>query len=87
VYMFNCMQLEKFMWHSSVGCWVCYSMFRSERTYVFSGIAWPDMDGRGCYNVLSDNTFSMKSFGQRGQSFLFCIGTYKFCYYFMKKYW
>jgi hypothetical protein len=32
---FNCMQFEKFMWHSSVGCWVCYSMFRRENEKSF----------------------------------------------------
>jgi hypothetical protein len=31
---FNCMQFEKFMWHSSVRCWVCYSMFRRENVRV-----------------------------------------------------
>ena len=31
---FNCMQFKKFMWHSSVGCWVCYSMFRREKERV-----------------------------------------------------
>jgi hypothetical protein len=33
---FNCMQFQKFMWHSSVGCWVCYSMFRRENESVLS---------------------------------------------------
>ena len=33
---FNCMQFKKFMWHSSVGCWVCYSMFRRENESVLS---------------------------------------------------
>jgi hypothetical protein len=27
---FNCMQFQKFMWHSSVGCWVCYIMLSRE---------------------------------------------------------
>jgi hypothetical protein len=31
---FNCMQFEKFMWHSSVRCWVCYSMFHRENVRV-----------------------------------------------------
>jgi hypothetical protein len=31
---FNCMQFEKFMWHSSVGCWVCYDMFHRENESV-----------------------------------------------------
>jgi hypothetical protein len=31
---FNCMQFENFMWHSSVGCWVCYSKFRRENDSV-----------------------------------------------------
>jgi hypothetical protein len=31
---FNRMQFEKIMWHSSVGCWVCYSMFRREKKSV-----------------------------------------------------
>jgi hypothetical protein len=42
---FNCMQFEKFMWHSSVGCWVCYSMF-TERKKGFSHVAWPIMGGQ-----------------------------------------
>jgi hypothetical protein len=33
---FNCMQFEKFMWHSLVGCWVCYSMFHKENKSVLS---------------------------------------------------
>jgi hypothetical protein len=28
---YNCMKFEKFMWDSSVGCSVCYSMFRTEK--------------------------------------------------------
>jgi hypothetical protein len=35
---FNCMHLEKFMWHSLVGCWVCYNMFRRENESVLSCI-------------------------------------------------
>jgi protein-arginine kinase activator protein McsA len=31
---FNCMQFEQFMWHSSVGCWVCYSMFHREKKRI-----------------------------------------------------
>jgi hypothetical protein len=27
---FNCMQFKKFMWHSLVGCWVCYNMLSRE---------------------------------------------------------
>jgi hypothetical protein len=43
---FNCMQFEKFMWHSSVGCWVCYSMFRRENESVLSCImAQPGWSG------------------------------------------
>jgi hypothetical protein len=38
VYMYV---FERFMWHSSVEYWVCYSMFRSERTKVFPHVAWP----------------------------------------------
>jgi hypothetical protein len=45
------------MWHSSVGCWVCYNML-SRETKVFSGVAWPDMGGRGCYNIVSELQFS-----------------------------
>jgi hypothetical protein len=33
---FNCMQFEKFMWHSSNGCRVCYSMFRIDNKSVLS---------------------------------------------------
>jgi hypothetical protein len=31
---FHCMQFEKCMWHSSVGCWVCYNIV-SENEIVF----------------------------------------------------
>jgi hypothetical protein len=31
---FNCMQFKKFMWHNTIGCWVCYSMFRREKVRV-----------------------------------------------------
>jgi hypothetical protein len=31
---FNCMQFKKFMLHSSVGCWVCYSMFHRENESI-----------------------------------------------------
>jgi hypothetical protein len=31
---FNCIQFEKFMWHSLVICWVCYSMFHRENVRV-----------------------------------------------------
>jgi hypothetical protein len=40
---FNCMQFGKFMWHSLVGCSVCYSMFRKEKgkcSLVYRGLAW-----------------------------------------------
>ena len=35
---FNYMYFKKFMWHSSVGCWVCYSMFHRENKSVLSCI-------------------------------------------------
>jgi hypothetical protein len=57
---FNCMQLEKFMWHSSVD--VGYvTVCSAERTKEFSGVAWPDMDGRGCYKLVSELQFSTLS--------------------------
>jgi hypothetical protein len=45
---FNCMQFEKFMWHSSVGCWVCYSMFRRENKSIF----WSSMAQHGWSRML-----------------------------------
>jgi hypothetical protein len=30
---FNCMQFKKFMWHSLVGCWVCYIMLSREQNH------------------------------------------------------
>jgi hypothetical protein len=43
---FNSMQFEKFTWHSSVGCWVCYSMFHRENKSVLSCIvAWSGRQG------------------------------------------
>jgi hypothetical protein len=42
---FNCMQFKKFMWLSSIGCWVCYSMFHEENESILSRIVsrpgWP----------------------------------------------
>jgi hypothetical protein len=45
---FNCMQFKKFMWHSSVGCWVCYNMFHRENESVLS-CSMARLGGRGCY--------------------------------------
>jgi hypothetical protein len=43
---FNCMQFENFMWDSSVGCWVCYNMFRREKKRVFScSMPWHGWSG------------------------------------------
>jgi hypothetical protein len=43
----------KFMWHSSVEYWVCYSMFRSERMKVFPRVAWPDHGWLGTLHLPS----------------------------------
>jgi hypothetical protein len=50
---FNCMQFEKtIMWHSSVGFWVCYSMFRRENEIVLSCIvAQPRWSGTLQYGI------------------------------------
>jgi hypothetical protein len=44
---FNCMQFEKIMWHSSVGCLVCYSMV-SENEIIF----WSSMARHGWSGML-----------------------------------
>jgi hypothetical protein len=48
-----CSLKRKFMWHSSIEYWVCYSMFRSERTKVFPRVAWP---GHGWSGMLHHAT-------------------------------
>jgi hypothetical protein len=43
---FNCMQFEKFMWHSSVGFWICYSMFcRENESVLWCIVAWHGWSG------------------------------------------
>jgi hypothetical protein len=37
---FNCMQFEKFMWHSSVGYWVCYNMVSDNKSVLWSSMPW-----------------------------------------------
>jgi hypothetical protein len=32
-----------------------------QRMKVFSGVAWPGLGGRGCYNMVSDLQFSTLS--------------------------
>jgi hypothetical protein len=45
---FNCMKFKKFMWHSSVGCWVCYIMFRREKKIIL----WSSMARHGWSGML-----------------------------------
>jgi hypothetical protein len=61
---FNCMQFEKFMWHSLVGCWVCYSMFHRENERVlWSSMAWPGWLGMLQENRKIDRAFHMPPLG------------------------
>jgi hypothetical protein len=49
---FNCMQFKNFMWHSQLD--VGYVTVCSvERRKAFSRVAWLDLGGRGCYNMVS----------------------------------
>jgi hypothetical protein len=45
---FNCIQFKKFMWHSSVRCWVCYSMFHRENVRVL----WHSVSRHGWSRML-----------------------------------
>jgi hypothetical protein len=36
VYVLIACSSKTFMWHSLVGCWVCYSMFHREKKHIFS---------------------------------------------------
>ena len=43
---FNCMKFKKFMWHSLVGCWVCYSMLcRENKNVLLCSVAQPGWSG------------------------------------------
>jgi hypothetical protein len=44
----NCIQFENFMWHSLLGCWVCYNMFPRENKSVL----WRNMPWRGWLGML-----------------------------------
>jgi hypothetical protein len=46
VYILIACSSKKFMWHSLVGCWVCYSMFRRENMRViWCSVAWHGWSG------------------------------------------
>jgi hypothetical protein len=50
-----CSLKRKLMWHSSVEYWVCYNMFRSKRTKVFSRVTWP-LKARNVTSTVSELT-------------------------------
>jgi hypothetical protein len=49
---FNCMKFKKFMWHAQLDV-LDMLQYVEQRMKVFFGVAWPNMGGRGCYNMVS----------------------------------